>query len=156
MYLSIADWSDFIGIQEIVAKFHTESPYAHIPLKHAKVNEIILSFIENKSDRTCILLKDGNKVVGIIAGQITEPVFCDRKIAHEIVWYVLPDYRKSIWSIKLLKAFEYWSENVMKADITQMASVSNDHIDKLQSLYEKRGYKLFEKTYLKEKGNGRS
>ena len=156
MHLAIATWDDFISVSSLVSQFHLESPYAHIPVKHAKVNETILSFFQGNTDRICILLMDDKEAVGIIAGHLTEPTFCDIKIAHELVWFVMPEYRKGTWPIRLRTAFEYWAENVVKADITQMSSLNNEYAERLNKHYEKKGYKLFEMAYLKENNNGRS
>lgn len=153
MTITLATKDDYPDIYKMALGFHDESPYREIPTKPDKVNELILSFLVGSPDRICILLKEDGKSVGIIAGIVTEPTFCELKIAHELIWYVLPAYRGGLGGMRLRKAFEYWASNIVKADATQMASVENEYATKLRKHYQQKGYTLFEQVYLKFNGS---
>jgi len=137
-------------IVEMSLLFHGESPYADIAVDREKLNAVAVNFILTDADHVCLLLiADDDTVAGVLIGYASSLPFSEAKIASELVWYVLPAYRKGIGAGKLLKTFEYWARFVAKADYVQMVSVANDVSDKVSEHYCKQGYTLKEKTFLK-------
>ena len=105
-------------------------------------------FFSIMSGRGFILIDSDNKgfLVGIIVNNIWFPKILE---LHELAWWVKPEFRSTSVGGKL------WIEFNKKADklltdgrikvITTSLMVNSPEID-----YLKRGYKLLEKTYIKE------
>jgi len=88
--------------------------------------------------------QDGD-VVGFLAGTLSGTLFSKDKVASELVWYMDPAHRGSE-AIKLVNKFEDWA----KANGCNRVSMADvDLLNSLSSLYERKGYKLYEKAYVK-------
>lgn len=148
--LRLATKADVPSLLVMAEEFHIESPYSRFPIDREKYEQLVLSFVQNDPSKVCVVLHDDDLLMGMIAGHVQELLFGKQRIASEVVWYVYPNFRNGTGGVRLRKAFEYWAENVVKADIVHMASLNNEHAEKLKTHYEKKGYKLFEMTYLKE------
>lgn len=82
---------------------------------------------------------------GMLVGYDSEFLLGKVRVATEIAWWVNPEDRKTSVGKELLQAFEDWAKDRGCITIT-MISID----DTLGSYYEKRGYKLTERTYMKE------
>lgn len=92
------------------------------------------------------LLEDGEVVGGL--GAIKAPDFHSRRcIASELFWFVLPGQRGG--GLQLLQAFEDWAREEGCSHAV-MVHLHDSMPEKLQRLYERRGYKQVEVHYLKE------
>jgi GNAT superfamily N-acetyltransferase len=89
------------------------------------------------------------KVIGMIGGLVYPCMMTGRQEAVEAFWYMLPDYRKGTYGIKLLQSFEEWAKF---NNAVQMKMIHMAHIDpeKIQSMYERMGYKKIEVGFIKE------
>lgn len=65
--------------------------------------------------------------------------------ASELAWWVNEDKRKSTIGTELLEAFEFWAQKV-GATFVHMVSLD----DRVGKYYERKGYKLLERAYIKE------
>jgi GNAT superfamily N-acetyltransferase len=74
----------------------------------------------------------------------SKSLFSPHKTATEIGWYVSPDERGKEAGKQLLEAFEYWAQKVGCKYITM---ISLD--DRVGKFYEKKGYSLLERAYMK-------
>lgn len=118
-------------------KFANESPYRDMYTLQKLLNVI----------DQCLM--DEDKVVlisehGIIAGVAAEFIYGDSKVATELCWWVDPKFRGSREGKDLLDAFEGWAKDV---GCTYVTMVSID--DSVGSYYEKRGYSLTERAFMK-------
>lgn len=84
---------------------------------------------------------------GMIAG-VANPFIFDRNInmATEVAWWIEPEARFNGLGQELLGAFEYWAKEKANCKLITMVSLT----DELAKFYEKNGYKLFERAYMKE------
>lgn len=82
---------------------------------------------------------------GMLVGYGSEFLLGKVKVATEIAWWVNPEDRKTSVGKELLQAFEQWAK---EQDCKLITMISID--DTLGSYYEKCGYKLTERTYMKE------
>lgn len=135
--------------------FYDESPYAGVGIEEGKVKDTLLQFLSGcNSNTVCILLlDDSGTAVGVLLGYTNQLPFSSDKIAADLVWYVHPSYRKTLGSVKMRKAFEFWAKNIAGARFIQMVSVNNDVSHKVQKHYKKNGYDLMEFVYLKDLSN---
>ncbi len=74
------------------------------------------------------------------------PMYQER-IASELVWYILPEYRSTETALQLFSAFEYWAKNVVRADKIQVSNL--DGMKVVERFYGKKGYTLMEKVWIK-------
>ena len=92
-----------------------------------------------------------DKPVGLLMAPIEKNLWVPKySQLRELVWFVLPDYRKSTIGGRLFKAYcqqgeKLLEENKIEGYFTTRMSTT-DEID-----LERRGFRLTEKTYLKER-----
>lgn len=99
-------------------------------------------------DHGLVLLSiEDDEVVGILIAVASQFVFSPQMVATEMGWYVLPEYRDYRRGVKLVQAFEAWAKEI-GADFIAMSDIVQTQ--DLSKLYERQGYKLSEKTYVKE------
>jgi hypothetical protein len=91
-----------------------------------------------------LYLRDG-KPVGFIGGILTKMIASKEQVATEVFWYVSPEARGSRKSLSLKEAFEYWAKRV-GAKFVVMSSLADTIVERY---YERTGYKLMEKSFLK-------
>lgn len=149
MQIRIATKDDLETVLALSVMFHQESPYKDSTVDSTKCLSIIEGMLSNPKDQSIIfLLEDGNDAVGILAAHVSEILFSHDKIAVEQMWWVKKDYR-TLKSLKLLDAFEYWAEKVADVSYIQLCTVGDIKVEKLKRLYKRRGFDLFERVFLK-------
>jgi GNAT superfamily N-acetyltransferase len=147
--LKLATPQDKNAIISLLLDFHRNSNYAHFPLQWSKMDALIDVFTTDRENKVCILAEHMGEAVGLIAGQISESIFNDDKIASELIWWVDEKHRNSRIGLELFNAFEYWAKRSGCKHI-QMVHLQTDKADRIHRLYSKRGYRVAESAYLKE------
>lgn len=91
-----------------------------------------------------MLVEDGG-----MAGALCYPHFfnASRLIAQELFWWVEPGARGRGVGVKLLHDLEQWALN-MGAERLLMVSMAS--LPNVGVLYERKGYRAFEQTWIKE------
>lgn len=93
-----------------------------------------------------IIAVDDDKVVGAIGGVVTQQPFTGQRVAIEQFWFVDADHRRSGVGHELLAAYERWA---VASDVEAIVMV---HLlpghDRLRKLYESRGYRPLETSYI--------
>ncbi len=89
------------------------------------------------------------KIVGGIGGVRRQDLLTGEWKAIELFWYVSPEFRKSLSSVRLLDHFEKWA---VAAGCKRVAMI---HMElsmpaELKEFYGKRNYRLIESHYEKE------
>lgn len=98
-------------------------------------------------DDTGFIAREGDGFVGAIAGVLTPNLFNpDLTVLAEVMWYVLPEYRKTRAGLLLLNAFIEKGEQ--EADETTFSLLKESPI-KTETL-EKRGFQLSEFSFIKQ------
>lgn len=89
------------------------------------------------------------EIVGVLACQIGDNYLTGETMAEESFIYVKPKARRGSVSDALFKAFEDWAiEN--KASSIRVTSQSGLRGRSVGAWYGRRGYRLYEETYMKE------
>lgn len=83
---------------------------------------------------------DDNKLIGFISGMHHEYFFSSNKKVSDLGFYILPEYRGSRASIKLLKELENWAQSFGVEDL-YLGQTTAVNIEKTQKFYERLGYK---------------
>jgi GNAT superfamily N-acetyltransferase len=90
---------------------HGEGGYRVVPFDIEKAANSILRLVINNEDGFGMLAYTSEgKPVGMIAGSITPYFFSRGLVASDFVWFVLPEYRGSRTSLRLLDSFKNWAE----------------------------------------------
>ena len=93
------------------------------------------------------IVKEGKGfIVGLISPAFLEP---NKIMVQELAWFVEKEYRNTSVAIKMLKEFEQ-TAIAEGADIVNMAMLEVLNSDKMDKIYRKLGYKLFETHYIKD------
>jgi GNAT superfamily N-acetyltransferase len=86
---------------------------------------------------------------GAMAGALIYPHFFNqgRKIAQELFWWVSEPYRGNGVAMQLLRGLEDWAKN---NGASALHMVAMNELGNVGQIYERRGYKPLEQTYMKE------
>ena len=109
---------------------------------------IIRKMVYYITEEICFtLLKDGQRI-GFIAGIITTMTFDDRcPVWVEVAWFVKKEHRR--YGVQLLNKSEEWCRaNGIKKMLIGHTSMADE--DKMAVFYNKKGFKLYEKHFLKD------
>lgn len=123
-------------------KFITTTGYAAYSDEET-IRSLAHHLVTGPQEQMLILINPG---IGMLAGMSSPFVFGPHLIASEIAWWIEPDKRGQKAGEELVDAFEYWAKN--KAGCTLITLTSLD--DKVGKFYEKKGYKLHERAYMKD------
>lgn len=146
--IRVAEEKDIETIVEFGQKLHIESSYSKGSYVCDKVRALMAGLIGSEYG-VVFVSEVGGRVVGGIAGGVTEHWFSNDLHAFDYSFYVLPDYRGGSSAFRLLLAFEEWAraKGAIEIDIGITTGI---HEDKTQRFYEKMGFvqtgRLFGKT----------
>lgn len=144
MTLKLATAEDVGAVIEMALSFAKASPYKDLPMEREKIEELILSMMKDHNKTIVVLYMHDGKPVGMIAGMSSEMMFSREIIASEVIWWVEPGFR-SRKTLALKEAYEFWAKRI-GAKYIQMANLDDQ---KIERYYERTGYKLTERAYLK-------
>lgn len=139
--IKIATMEDFALIRSMSIKFLEATDYKKY-YNENKMDLLITDWLKSDNNIKIALLHGED---GMIGGCVNPFLFGNILTATEIAWWVEPEKRKTKVGKELLEAFEFWAKKVGCALIV-MISID----DSLGYYYEKNGYKLFERSYMKE------
>lgn len=91
--------------------------------------------------------EDEDGIGGFIVGLYTDHAFNDAKMAAELGWFMTKDKRGGTQAIRLVKAFEQWAKDI-GAEYVAMCDIIG--LSDLANLYDRSGYSLTERTFMKE------
>ena len=134
----IATGSDWQIANKLAMKFCSEAYGKWVD--QTIVTDLVESLIFDE-DKVMFLYKED----GFLAGILNRFILGNKIMAVELGWYVNPDSRGKKIGKDLINAFEDWAKE-KNADLITMVSIDND----VGNYYEKNGYKLYERTYMKE------
>ena len=148
MNLTLATPEDFNSIKDMVVEFANKYPFS-VNISDTKINSLIHDFVYADTREKILILANDPEPIGLIAGLKTEILFSDDKLASELMWWVNPSHRTTKAGSELLEAFEFWAVKVGCSAI-QMSTVQTEHAERLDKVYNRKGYTLVERGYLKE------
>lgn len=142
--------ADVKTIDDIVALGHefNKALGESVSFDFWKAEELVALAAAEDSDYYLAVLKEEEKVVGLLGGALHNPLFSTTTLAIELLWYVQPEYRGSIKAVKMVKEFEAWAKSQGATMITMIAQ--EDSGSDPSKVYERLGYKLTERTFTKE------
>jgi hypothetical protein len=140
------DMSTLVGLMRgYVAEAPMETlkdPSLH---NQAHIESLLASLM---AGRGFILIDDDGR--GFIAGMVIQNVWCPSICElHELAWWVKPEHRGGTVGGRLWKAFDVKAQDLLDNGRVQIIC-SSVLADSPKINYEKRGYRLMQKTYFKE------
>lgn len=130
--------ADIPTILELGGMLHAESPryreFSYSPKKVARLAMYVIG-----EGGALVAEKDG-KIIGLIAGMVSEHWFSEDKIATDLTFFIVPEERKKgRAALMLVRAFEAWAESKGARHIVPGTSTQLD-ADGTARFYEKLGY----------------
>lgn len=147
MNLKLATQDDLPEIIRLAEAFIAESPYADEGVPE-DIEQTIKNILRDPTKGVIIFYMRDGKPAGFIGGILSKMLMSPALVATEVFWYVEPQYRGSRRSLSLKEAFEYWGKK-MGAKFIAMSAIPNETVERY---YERTGYRLQEKSYLKAVG----
>lgn len=106
-----ANLNDVQRITELAKEFFESSTYTKLSYSAKKV-EVLVTHAIISDHMVCFVAEESDEIVGFIGGMMIEPHFSTDIVAHEIAWFLKPEYRKkSRAGLLLLRAFERWAKD---------------------------------------------
>lgn len=138
--LRLATLEDVDNIVKMAMNFQSTLPYGGYA-ESSTIENLATSLIEGNREDGVVIMSDN----GFIAAIRNPYVFGSIYVATELGWWVEPEYRSTGQGADLIEAFEFWATRV---GCKMCTLISLD--DELGKYYEKRGYVLSERAYMKE------
>lgn len=105
--------------------------------------------IVNDVDSDLLVLEDNRKIVGFMGLETFDSPLGKQRVANEHYWYVMPEHR-GISSLRFIRAAEDWArQNRCSHLILNASCLASDLHDKICKIYERKGLRLFESSYIK-------
>lgn len=138
----IQDRDEFVRLANL---FLAESSY---PIK-MNLMKLMTSFLRaiELDEIVLFVAEDNDKLVGMLVGVVNESLFSNDKIASELAWFVEKEYRGTSVALRLLVEFEKWAK---LQGCSFIAMIDLHRVNNLENMYNKLGYELAEKTYMKK------
>jgi len=95
--------------------------------------------IDNPNGFGVLAYTDEGKAVGMMAGFVSPYYFSKGRVANDLVWYVLPEYRGSRASIKMISMFTDWAKE-QGATALYIGVSTGITTDRTGKFLEKRGF----------------
>lgn len=148
--IRLAEQQDIKIIVELLKEFLTATAYPQAERALKNTHNLI------KIARLCIergqvwLAFDQDRAVGLLAA-VREPNLWVPEIEEmrELIWFVIPEYRNSLFGGRLLKAYQKSADAMIKSGEISVYFVG--HMTSTAAIdLERRGFRLTELTYIKE------
>lgn len=141
----LRDREDFLRMSR---SFYEETPfYPSISYSEEKVEKLLHLAVETNGSQCVVILLVANEVpCGMLIGLASEVPFSNDKVASELAWWVDPPWRGRREALQLVDAYEAWA---VKVGCSSVAMSLLPTLTDLSKLYERRGYKKTEISYLK-------
>lgn len=147
--LKLATQDDKYYIFDTILKFYDASPYRDIEHDKEKIFEVIDIYLNGRKEEYLVLIQtDNDQPIGLLVGQIIEPIFSRKKLAIELLWWLDEKHRGTRKATELIDAYEFWAKKV-GASLIQLSNMESSQVDKVSRYYKHRGYKPFGHDFLK-------
>lgn len=136
--------NDIPALLDMGMRFHAGSAYAKlIEPSRLAVQATLKSLIELPIGCVIVDERDG-ALVGAILGVLVPHFITGQQIATELSWWVDPEHRGA--GLRLMERLEEWARDRGAKFITMVEPPENPRVGQL---YERHGYMLLEKSYMK-------
>lgn len=106
----------------------------------------------SRSELNVWIVRHEGEIVGFGVGRIGKYLFSTAKIGSLLLWYVLPQHRKSRAAFEILHNFENWCK---LQDVTRIevgaAKVGVEDADNLNRMFTKRGFRRYGELFFRDR-----
>lgn len=129
---------DFKTLVRLGREMHAESSFSGVPFSDDKAYTTLGRYVCGDDRVWYVACVDG-EICGFFAGYVSPFFFSHEYVAHEILWYVVQEHRKTGLGLQLLAAFERWAKEkeVFEIRIGYSTDVDSPAFERLM---QKRGY----------------
>ena len=121
------------------ADMHKESRYAHLDFDPVKLLDLASQLLADPDTHLALVYVVEDTAVGFCAAYVVEHFFGHDLTSGDFAIYVLPEHRKGMAGIKLIKSYLKWCES--KGVKEPLLGVSAGIIpDRIGKLYEHLGF----------------
>lgn len=141
-------FEDLDALVALARSYHDEA-HSWLPFDADFVRESFRARCIDTMDGICLLLIEGNQVVGFLAAGVSSFFSAPVKLATEFAWYVHPEHRGR--GALLLDEFEVWAaeRGCKGCGIGMNEFPDPKRSEALARIYRGRGYEPFERAFLK-------
>jgi GNAT superfamily N-acetyltransferase len=140
-----AGLQDAVAILPLAKRFVDRSPYAqYVTYDEEQARAALLQALSHGA--VYVLETEDGRIVGAIMGMMVPWWFSKDVVAAEMGWWVNEDARGQ--GDALRQRFEQWARD-MRAPVVSMSDVILDDTTPAGALYERKGYELVERAWLK-------
>lgn len=129
---------DFEEVIRLGRAMHAESSFASIPFSDQRARALLDDYVRGGT-RTWLVASVDGVICGFFAGYVAPYFFSEKTVAHEILWFVVPEHRKTGLGLVLLSAFESWAKGMGVSELRIGYSTDVDS-PAFERLMLKRGY----------------
>lgn len=150
--LRLGTISDLSDTKRLVDSFYKQSIYKSLTYDDTRVSDTLRDTLSSSNDLKIVILGTKDEIpIGLVAGQVAPAPFSTQLVGLEQAWFVEEEHRNSKIGLELLSAFEEWCR-LVGCDFIQLSSLGASQ-SIADTIYERRGYSLVEKAYLKQIGD---
>lgn len=144
MDVRLARASDLSKLVALGPHFASQMPYQTAGVDASSVLRMLRSSLAQG-----LLIIAGDGVGGLLG--LKMPLWFDPKtvIAVELAWWLEPEYRSGTVGIRMIDLFEKSAKQAGCHHVSMML-MQNIQPDRVAALYERRGYHLTERVFVKE------
>lgn len=141
-------FDDLDALVALARCYHDEA-HSWLPFDPDYVRENFRARCIDTMDGICLLMLEGDTPVGFLAAGLSSFFSAPVKIAAELAWYVHPEHRGR--GAVLLAEFEGWAweKSAAACSLGMNEFPDRRRSEVLARLYQRRGYKPFERAFLK-------
>lgn len=149
--LRLATVSDLYSVKDLCYRCWEEMPSTPGSIDYEKALDTITYYLTPKTEHIVLLAEDKGKPFGLLVA-FASPVFFGLEYeSYELIWYVLPEYRKHRDAIRLHKAYEAWA---VKIGCDHVCSSEVHGWPSLEKYYLRNGYVKSQTSYRKSINHG--
>jgi GNAT superfamily N-acetyltransferase len=139
--------SDIPEIARLGERFHAQAGWDEIAYSRDDCAASLAAFMESGAF-LCLVAEHDGQIVGMVSG-VVSPVYFNRghQSGEELFWWV-SDEAPQMTGIRLLDALENHARD-LGCETFQMKSLARLGGDRMTRLYERRGYRASEQTFIK-------
>lgn len=138
---------DIEAIARLGATFHAQAGWSEIKYQEADCIASLTQFMQ--SDAFLCFVADEDGIVGMASGVIAPVYFNQDHLSGEELFWWVSEGAGQMTGLRLLSSLE--NEAKAKGCTTwQMKSLDRLNGDRMNSLYERRGYRAAERSFIKE------
>jgi hypothetical protein len=142
-----ATQDDVAEIARLGAIFHEQAGWSEIPYSEADCAGSLGQYLQ--SEAFICLVAETDTIVGMAAGAICPVYFNAAHVSGEELFWWVSDKAPQMTGIRLLEALE-GAAKAKGCKTWQMKSLARLGGERMQRLYERRGYRASERLFIKE------